>query len=58
MQISIASPTFTFFPTKEGAAKLAAANQAHDDAAEYKVEEAKMGFFVAIYEDGVRVGTL
>ena len=55
---TIQTSTFTFFPSYEGAANLAAANQAHDDEAEYKVEEAKMGFFVAVYEDGVRVGTL
>jgi hypothetical protein len=56
--ITINSSTFTYFLTYEGAANLAAANQAHDDDAEYKVEEAKMGFFVAVYEDGERVGTL
>lgn len=55
---TIKSATFTYFPSYEGAANLAAANQAHDDDAQYEVEEAKMGFFVAVYEDGERVGTL
>jgi hypothetical protein len=58
MQVSISSSRFTFFPNYEAAANLAATNQADDDSAEYKVEEAKMGFFVAIYEDGERIGTL
>lgn len=50
--------TFTYFPTREAAAKIAAANQAADDTAEYRVEEAKAGFFVAVYEDGERIITL
>lgn len=58
MFATITSATFTYFPSYESAANLAAANQAHDDEAEYKVEEAKMGFFVAVYEGGERVGTL
>lgn len=59
MHISIANQqTITFHPTCEAAAKLAAANQAIDDDWQYVVEQGQMGFFVAIYEDGDRVGTL
>jgi hypothetical protein len=58
MHVSIASNRITFYPTHERAAVLAAANQADDDSAEYKVEQGSMGFFVAIYEDGYRIGTL
>jgi hypothetical protein len=58
MFATIISSTFTYFPSFEAAAKLASANQAMDDDAEYKVEEAKAGFFVAVYEDGERIGTL
>lgn len=56
---TIAYNTFTIHPTYEAAAKLAAANQAHDDEWTYKVENNSYGFFVAIYdENGERVGTL
>jgi hypothetical protein len=58
MHSTISYNTFHFFPTYEAAAKLAAANQKFDDEAEYKVEEAKSGFFVVVYENGERVGPL
>jgi len=56
--LSIATNRITFFPTHAGAAALAAANQADDADAEYRVEEGHFGFFVAVYEDGERVITL
>ena len=58
MMISIARQTITFHRTEEAAAKLAAANQEHDDEAEYRVERGASGWFVAVYEDGERIGTL
>lgn len=58
MHISIAAQTITFHPTKEAAAKLAAANQAQDEDSEYRVEVGSNGFFVAVYDDGERTGTL
>jgi hypothetical protein len=58
MHITVSNQRFTFYPTRKAAEVLAAANQADDDSAEYRVEQADRGFFVAIYEDGDRVGTL
>lgn len=59
MHISLANQsTITFHPSREAAAKLAASNQAMDDDWQYVVEQAQMGFFVAIYDGVDRVGTL
>lgn len=56
---TIVNNSFTFFPSREAAAKIAAANQAQDDDWQYRVEEGKFGFFVAIYdEDNNRVASL
>ena len=54
MHTTITASRITFFKTYEAAAKLAAANQADDDSASYRVEEGHLGFFVAVYEDGAR----
>lgn len=48
----------TFHPSHAAAAALAKVNQADDDSAEYVVEQGQSGYFVAVYEDGERVGTL
>ena len=58
MTTPIGYSRFTYFPTKAVAEAIAEANQADDDSAEYRVESAELGFFVAIYEDGERLGTL
>lgn len=58
MHCSIAHQTITFYPTREAAVKLANANQAMDEDSDYRVEEGARGYFVAVYDDGQRTGTL
>jgi hypothetical protein len=49
---------FTCHKTFEAAQAIADANAADDADWTYTVEENTLGFYVAIYEDGERVGTL
>ena len=49
---------FTCFNTFAAAKAIADANAVDDAEWTYVVEENTFGFFVAIYEDGERIGTL
>ena len=50
--------TITYFPTRKKAVALATNFLADDNETNYRVVEAFLGFYVAIFEDGVQVHTL
>jgi len=58
MQTLITAARFTCHKTREAAQIIADVNGAADADWIYTVEENTFGFYVAIYEDGERVGTL
>jgi len=58
MHTLITSSRFTCHKTFEAAKAIANANAEADADWSYVVEENTLGFYVAIYENGERIGTL